>query len=145
MLTLNKLKEQLIQFFTAHKQINDVKYCDDFDFAADRNLNFPVCNIEYMNSNIANRSINHIFKIVLGDLMNDNVEGIEDEIYSDMLLVAEDFFAWLGNHNDFSFNKTSSINKFVDDKGDRVAGIVFTVTLAVIRTQNICLIPTDND
>lgn len=144
MLTLNQIKKLMIDFFNAHKQIKDVKYCDDFDFAADRTLNYPVNNIEYLNSNISNRTINHAFKIVLGDLMNDNIDGIEDEIYSDMLLVAEDFFAWIANQEGFSFNKTSSINKFVDDKGDRVAGIVFTITLAVIRTQNICIIPTDN-
>lgn len=142
MLTLNQIKYKLIEFFNSHAQINQVVYSDDFDFNAERNLNYSLVNIEYLDSNISNRLMNHRFKFVIADLLNTEIEGHSDEIVSDCLQIAEDFFAWLYDQPEWSFNKSSSIQKFADDTSDRTSGVVFIVTLGVIRKQNSCEAPT---
>lgn len=131
----------MIDFFKAHKQINDVCYGDKRDFNANRNLTYPAINIEYMESNTNGKKLTHIMNMTLADLADENIEGIEDEIYSDMLLVAEDFFAWAQEQEGFDFNKSVNIQKFVDDMGDRTSGINFKVQLSTIRSQNVCAIP----
>lgn len=142
MLTLNKLKKILKDYFNNHAVINSVFYEDDFDFNSERNILYPVSNIQYLNSNITNKTINHNYKIVLGDICRPDDSEMEDNIHSDSLQVAEDFFTYLQNYEGLIFNKSSTINKFVDDTGDRTSGIVFTITLSVIRTQNRCSTPT---
>lgn len=142
MLTLNNLKYILKGWFENHAQINNVFYCDDFDFNAERNIQYPVANIEYVSSNISNKTINHVFKFVIGDLVKPDDTDMEDNVHSDALQIAEDFYTFLQNYEGFSFNKTSTINKFTDDTSDRAAGIVFTITLSVIRPQNRCSTPT---
>lgn len=132
----------MIGFFSGHAQTQSVYYMDDFDFNAERNIQYPVANIEYLNSTIANKQTNHSFKVVLADLCEPDNNEMEDAIHSDMLQVAEDFFTWLQNYEGFSFNKASSINKFTDNTGDRASGIVFTIALSVIRPQNRCWTPT---
>jgi hypothetical protein len=143
MKTLNQLKKLLVTFFENHKQVNSVYYSDDFSFNAERSLNYPVCNIEYLESNMANKKLAHSYRIVLGDLLDANIEGHEDEILSDMMLIAEDFFAWLQYNESFEFIKSSSIQKFSDDTSDRVSGLVFRISISTIRTANTCIIPTE--
>lgn len=142
-MTLNDLKILIKDFFNGHAQINSVYYCDDFDFNAERSIDYPVANIEYLNSNISNKTVNHNFKIVIADLTEPDNTDMEDTVHSDSLQIAEDFFTYLQNYEvGIFFNKTSTINKFTDDTGDRVSGIVFTVSLSLIRPMNRCNMPT---
>ena len=67
MKTLNELKQIIKGYFESHAQINSVYYCDDFDFNAERSIQYPVVNIEYLNSNINDKLMNHIFKVVIAD------------------------------------------------------------------------------
>ena len=46
-LTLNQIKKILIAWFQNHADINTVCYIDDFDFNSERNIIYPVSNIEY--------------------------------------------------------------------------------------------------
>lgn len=142
MKTLNELKTILKSYFNSHAIINSVYYEDDFDFNAERSIDYPVANIEYLNSNISNKTMNHNFKIVLADITEPENNEMEDNIHSDTLQIAEDFFTYLQNAEGFSFDKSSSINKFTDDTADRAAGIVFTIQISVIRPQNRCNTPT---
>jgi hypothetical protein len=141
-MTLNNFKSLLKTWFQNHAQINSVYYCDDFDFNAERSIDYPTVNIEYLNSAINDKEMNHIFKIVIADITKPDDTEMEDNIISDSLQIAEDFFTYLQNAEGFRFNKTSSLQKFVDDTADRAAGIVFTITLSVIRPQNWCNTPT---
>lgn len=129
-------------FFENHGQINSIYYCDDFDFNAERSIDYPVTNIEYLNSTITDKTTNHNYKVVIGDLTKPDDTEMEDNVHSDCLQVAEDFYTYLYNYEGLIFNKTSTINKFTDDTGDRASGIVFTITLSVIRPQNWCSTPT---
>ena len=92
MKTLNQIKYLLINFFETHGQINSTHYEDDFDFNAERKLKYPVSNIEYIESNVSGKQTTHSYKIVLADLVDQNIKGHEDEIQSDVLQIAEDFF-----------------------------------------------------
>lgn len=145
MLTLNQIKYILTGWFNNHAQINSTYYCDDFDFNAARTISYPVSNIEYMESNVKDKQTTHTYKIVLADLVDQNIAGHEDEIQSDMLQIAEDLFAWAQYYEGFSFAKSVNIQKFMDDTDDRTSGIVFKIQLTVIRSQNTCQIPTKID
>jgi hypothetical protein len=79
--------------------------------------------------------------VVLGDLTDENVEDIDDEIFSDMVLIAEDFFSWLQEEDGFTSRKSSNIQKFIDDTHDRVSGLVVRIDLSVVSSQNECAIP----
>jgi len=142
MLTLNAIKIKLKAWFAEHAQINDVRYEDDFSFNAERNLSYPVTNIEFLDAAINNTYLNYNFKVSIGDMTDPNQPHQVDDVYSDSILVAEDFFAYLQREEGWVFNKSTSIQKFTDDTGDRVAGIVFRITLSVVRSQNTCATPT---
>ncbi len=128
-------------FFESHAQIKTVKYENDFDFNSERNLTYPVANIDYLESNLSDKMISHYFLIQLADQTDNNVIGIDDEIVSDLQLVAEDFFTWLQYQKGFTFSKSTNIQKLLDDTHDRVSGITFRITLSVRRSQNECSIP----
>jgi hypothetical protein len=141
MKTLNELKNILTTWFEKHRQIGSVFYEDDFDFNAERNINYPVTNIEYMESNVSGKKTTHIYKFILADLLDENIKGHEDEIFSDLMLIAEDFFSFAQDEEGFEFSKSVNIQKFVDDTNDRTAGLTFRIQISVIRSQNNCTTP----
>lgn len=145
MLTLNQLKIILIDYFNNHQMIENAYYQDDFDFSAISSSDYPICNIEYLNSSIAKNVMYHNYKLIIGDITAPDNNDMEDNIHSDSLQVAEDFFTFLQNtYNGIIFDKSSTIQKFTDDRGDRISGIVFTIKLGTIRKQNICDTPVRN-
>lgn len=142
MLTLNNIKHKLLDIFNNHPQLHSVVYSDEFSFSAERNLVYPVANIEYLESSINNKLVIHSFNIKIGDLVHAEKLEFEDEIYSDLLLVAEDLLSLIDEVEGFTLIKTSSIQKFSDENGDRVSGLTFRINLQVVRTQNVCIVPT---
>lgn len=141
-MTLNQIKQKLTTFFNSHAQVNDLRFQDDFDFNAERNLLYPVVNVEWLGAAINNKMTNHNLKVTIGDLLNINDPEQLHDIYSDSLLIAEDLFSFLQYEEGWTFSKSSTIQKFDDASGDRVAGVVFTITISVVRTQNTCATPT---
>lgn len=146
-MSLNKLKTFLQQFFEQHGMINSVYYMNDFDFSAQRNIVYPCVNIEYVNTSMSKKTFDHSFKIIIADLCQPDNNEHQDNIHSDSLQVAEDFFTYLQNFDgttefNFDLKRTSTLNPFIDDKGDRCAGIVFTLSLAINRPMNWCNTPT---
>lgn len=140
-LNLNDIKQQLIGYFSDHGQINDVKYEDDFDFAAEPELTYPVAHVQHVSSSSSGKMTTHNFQVTLADLTDQNIQGIEDEIYSDLLEIADEFGAWLYQQNDWSYDRVMSIQKFVEGHKDRTAGITFVVRLSVVRRNNPCQTP----
>ena len=142
MKTLNQLKTILKDWFNNHAMINSVYYEDDFDFNSERSIDYPVANIEFLSGNINDVEMLYNFKVVIADITKPDDTEMEDNIHSDALQIAEDFFTFLQNYEvGISFNKISTLNKFTDDTGDRTSGIVFTFTLSTIRPQNRCWTP----
>ena len=140
MLSLNQIKIKLKDHFNQHAQIASVYSDKNFDFAAEKYINYPTANIEFISANVSNRTLNYSFKIVLADLTNGD-KDLEDSVESDLLLISEDFFAFLQQTEGLFFDKSTSLIKFNDDKGDRTSGFVFTINLGVIRSQNECATP----
>ncbi|MDO9374551.1 MAG: hypothetical protein Q7T76_09040 [Ferruginibacter sp.] len=144
MKTLNQIKETLKYFFKNHEQLNTTVYGDDFDFQAEREIKYPVAHIEYLNSIAADKTNTHSYRITLSDLVDQNLSGHEDEILSDMMLIAEDLYTWAADNDGFIFIKNIAFEKFLDDAHDRTSGIVFNIQLATIMRQNTCAIPNSN-
>ncbi len=142
MLSLNQILNKLEGFFNDHAQVNEVVVASDFDFNAERNLTYPVVNLEHVDSNISDKKMNHRFKVVVADILSTDTKNHDNEIVSDSLLIAEDFFSWLQEQEGFEFTKSTNIQRFVEDGGDRTAGVTFVVTLSTIRAQNTCQKPT---
>lgn len=142
--TLNQLKIMLTTWFNNHAQINTVVYSNDFDFNADRQINYPVVHIEHLSTNLADVLTNHNYQITIGDITQPNNSEMEDLIVSDAVQIAEDFFTYLENTEGIYFTPTSSLQPFTDDTGDRTCGITMTITIGVARRSNICDTPTKN-
>lgn len=70
MVTLNQLKRRLITYLNSHAQISQVVWGDNFKFAAERNLSYPVANVEWLESNVSGRLINHTYRVILADRTN---------------------------------------------------------------------------
>lgn len=140
MLSLNQIKLKLKDYFNLHAQIASVYSEKNFDFSAEKHINYPTVNIEFITANVSNKTLSYSFKIVLADMTGGN-KDLEDEVESDLLLIAEDLFAYLQQSEGLIFDKSTTLNKFTDDKGDRTSGFVFTISLGVIRSQNECATP----
>ena len=52
-------------------------------------------NFKFFWFTISGKKTMHYFKVLLADLVDQNLKGHEDEIQSDMLQIAEDFFTFL--------------------------------------------------
>ncbi|MCZ2338183.1 MAG: hypothetical protein LC127_08265 [Chitinophagales bacterium] len=138
MLTLNQVKKILVDYFVGHAQIKQVIYGNDVEFNADRQINYPACNIEYLNSDVSGKLLNYNYKIVLADISNPDDDEMSDNIISDALQIAEDFLSYLEYTEGFIFNGSSNLEPFLDDTGDRTTGIVFTLAIGTIRNSNWC-------
>lgn len=57
------------------------------------------------------------------DIQLVDVEGHEDEVISDAVSIANDFFTFLEENDDFTFVMNSNIQPFTDDTGDRFSGL----------------------
>ena len=140
-MSLNELRLQLINFFETHAQVNKVLWMDEDDFIAQRENTYPIVNLEWLDTSLSGKFLEHRFRVLIGDLYNPNILGIEDEIYSDCVQIAGDFYSWAQENFDFIFSSTSNISKFTDDTGDRISGITFNVSLSVPNSWNECAIP----
>lgn len=142
MKTLNEIKELLKAWFNNHGMINSVFYENDFDFNSERNITYPVANIEYINSSVNQKTMNHNFKITIADQTLAEDGDMEDRVISDSLQVAEDFYTYIHNlENGIIWNQSSSIEPFTDDTGDRTTGVTFSIQLGIIRPANRCWTP----
>ena len=140
MLTIKQTQNILKDFFNNHMQVNAMYTLDVKGFIAKREKEYLCANIEYVDSNINGKVLSYGFQITLSDLLIPTKDN-ELDIYNDCSLIAEDLFTFLQYHDDFNYNRSSSIVKFTESDGDRVAGITFKINLAVIRSQNQCSIP----
>lgn len=139
MKTLNQVKKILKDYFEGHAQINTTIWGNDVEFNSERQINYPACNIEYLNSDVSGKLLNYNFNIVIADIAKLDDDGeMSDNIISDALQIAEDFLSYLEYTEGFIFNGSSSLEPFIDDTGDRTTGISFTVSIGTIRNSNWC-------
>jgi hypothetical protein len=147
MLTLNQVKEYLIQFFNGHKQINTVVFANNFNFSAKADVLYRVAHIENIDpATVNNNEIIYKFKIAIGDIEDPNNQDSENEIWSDCIQIANDFITYFGNDDfeDFFIDKNITIQKFSEGNTDRVAGVVFAFGVRQERLNNPCTLPMIN-
>jgi len=137
-MTLNQVLQEIKTYFKNHPLINDVLISlGDEDFNATPGLTYPVVDIQYIDTDVVDKRFQHNIKIVIADLTNPNVEGIDYEIYSDTLQIAGDFFNELEYNFNYDWVKTTSIQPFNDSNVDRTTGVVFTLGVFTWINKNI--------
>ena len=143
MLTLNQIKQRLIDFYENHIQVNTVVYADDFDFAAYSHILYKVVHIQPVNSIIKGYEILHLFKIMIADMQDPNLQSSEDDIFSDCELIANDFLTFFGDddYEDFLMDTDTIYQRFSESGTDRTSGVVFTAKVRQTREINPCTIP----
>lgn len=144
MITLNQIKHTISSFFTSHKQVRHFFYGDANKYSGIVNKDFISVNCEYISSTLSGKALNHSFRISIADRIDPNHQEQEDEVISDAILIANDFFAFIDLQEEILFTKSSSLQPFSDDNRDRTAGIVFTLILQVQRKANNCITPINN-
>lgn len=137
-MTLNQVLQEIKTYFNNHPLINDTLISiGDEDFNSINNLTYPVVDIQYIDTDVVDKRFQHNLKIVICDLTNPNVEGIDFEIYSDTLQIAGDFFNHLEYNYNFDWVKTTSIQPFQDSNVDRTTGVVFNLGVFTWINKNI--------
>jgi hypothetical protein len=127
-MTLNQVIASIKQYFKNHPLIEDVMVSlGDDDLNAVTGLKYPLVDIQYLDTDVVDKRFQHNLKIIIGDLTNPNVTGIDFEIYSDCLQIAGDFFQWLENNFDFDYIRNTNVQPFTDSNVDRVSGVVFNI------------------
>ncbi|RFZ82001.1 hypothetical protein DYU05_15335 [Mucilaginibacter terrenus] len=147
MITINQYIKLLEKYLKQHKQINTVLTSNEADFAAYYKIVYPVAHIDYVTQRISGDNISHQFEIIIGDLFDPNVPASEFEIYSDCNLIADDLLTYFENqvNVDYEISPDTSIQKFTDANGDRVAGAVFVITFNQFRASDNCITPIDDN
>ncbi|GEM_PF-3204712 len=83
--------------------------------------------------------MDHSCRISIGDRADGNVGGHEDEIISDAVSIANDFFTFREEFDDFTIIMNTNVQPFTDGSNDRLSGVVFRVILSVPRLANECI------
>lgn len=137
-MTLNQIIKEIRGYFELHILVNtaNVTIGDD-DLNAINNIIYPLVNIQYLDTDVTDKRMQHNFKIIIGDLTNPNVLGIDFEIYSDCIQIAGDFFSWMEDNYKLDWIRSTNIQPFQDDNGDRISGIVFTIGVITFIGTNI--------
>ncbi len=141
MITLNKIKTILKDWFENHKQVHHFYYGDVYGYAAIPDKDYVSVNAEFLESNLSGKFMNHSYRISIGDLVDVNIEGHEDEAISDCMNIAGDFFSYLDLVEEFTLLMNSNVQPFSDDTGDRISGVVFRIVLQAHRKANECSTP----
>ncbi|WP_099369864.1 hypothetical protein [Sphingobacterium sp. 1.A.5] len=143
MMNLNQIKKYLKDWFSKSPFVNTVIVSNKDDFASIRDVNYPVCHIEYLNNSINSNYNNYNFIISIADIQNNKLDNRNvDDIHNDTMLIAQDFIDF---HYDeiekFEMDENIHINPFDDENPDRTAGITFAIRLSVFREKDKCILP----
>jgi|GEM_PF-5214602 len=149
MLTPNQIKNSLINYFNSIEQVTQVLHDDEFEFNANRELNYGfVVNLEKSDPFEQTKFMYYPYVITIADLYNQNYPEMKDDIQNDALLIAKDFVRWVKNvENGILGNLISNVtyNYFTDSNDDRIAGVVFNVSIPVALSGCIDSIPFKED
>lgn len=139
-INLNLLTSLVQEFFENHKLINTTTVLNALDFKAVPSTNYPIVNIEPVESNYADNLVSQGFLITIADIMNVKHIGEGNfRIMDHTQRVANDAILYLQNQLDFDASTNITVNVFEDDNSDRVAGVVFRINLIYFRDTNICV------
>ncbi|OYD44896.1 hypothetical protein CHU00_14880 [Sphingobacterium cellulitidis] len=146
-MNLNQLKKYLKGWFNKSPFLNTVVVSSKNDFNNLRNVNYPVCHIEYVSSSTNPNFKNYVFNITIADIQNNKIKSknVED-IHNNTSLIAQDFIDFHSENIElFELDENIQINPFEEENPDRTAGVTFAVRIPIFREKNICIIPRKGD
>ena len=127
-------------FFDRHKLINSVVVANVEDFKAIPSPNYPIVNIEPVDSAYNGDLVTQGFVITIADIMTEKHtgEGVF-RIQDNMSRIANDAIVYLQNQLDFDGSPIVNVNPFEEEGSDRTAGVVFRMNLIYHRDNNPCM------
>ena len=143
MLTVNQINQQFKIYFENHAQINSVYVEDDFDFASETEILYPVANIQPVSTSTKGYEIISKYKFIIGDIQDPENSNSENEIWNDCELIAGDFLTYFGYEDGLPFivDTDTTFQRFSESQGDITAGIVFAIQVRQTRDINTCGLP----
>lgn len=142
-MTLNQLIKKIEDIGNAHQQIKTTFYGSAFDFLSKgSDALYPAFLFDINNASINGKTLTVSFSFFFMDRMLPEETDYQDVI-SDQLLVAQDIIAQL-SYNDFDFELQQSVtlNSFMENTPDLLAGWQTDVSLDLPYIYNRCEVPT---
>lgn len=137
-------KDLIVDFFNSHLQINTVLVGDKKSITKDRNIVYPLANVEYLDKQIRNNDDVYRFEIVIASLSN---EDIELSVINDCNQIGDDLithFEDTDRFEDLEVFTNVTMKPFTDSFGDRVSGVTFVVSMTGFREACYISIPTND-
>jgi hypothetical protein len=140
--TLNQIIAKLESIASSHQQINSFAIGDLSDLLKG-NRNYPLMYVVLLPSSYQDKEFRLNLSVLLMDLV-DNGKANENEVLSDMLLIASDVRALLmapENASLYLIDKNSTVDPFTERFEDDVAGWNINITFRIMDLMDRCRIP----
>lgn len=140
--TFNKIVKAFKDISDAHYQVNSFGIGDVWEIATSGTITYPLVWAVPQDSTLNGKIYSSNFTLVFMDLVHKD-ERNENEVLSDMELVAMDFVAQLQKPDyDFDFKPESiSFKRFTERFDDEVSGVAVDITIRVPYIFDRCAIP----
>jgi len=142
-MTLNQLIKKIEDIGNAHQQIKTTFYGSAFDFLSKgSDALYPAFLFDINNASINGKTLTVSFSFFFMDRMLPEETDYQD-VVSDQLQIAQDIIAQL-SYNDFDFDLQESVtlNTFIENTPDLLAGWQTDVSLDLPYIYNRCEVPT---
>ena len=148
--TLNQVKKVFSDFADDHQQIHTFGFGDIGELNTSGVTTYPTMWVMPEPSTIRNKQVHLNFRVYFMDLIHKGNHLQRDEVWSDQLLIATDLVAHLADMDKsgafdtyFNFDPDNiSIEPFLDEFDDEVAGWNMTIEIPVLFSKDKCAIPT---
>jgi len=142
MVTFNQINKAFNNIAVAHKQINTYGIGDIWEIATSGDVRYPLMWAKPEGGRLEKSIFVSSWTLIFMDLV-DNGERNENDVQSDMELVALDVVALLGdNQYEFDFNyEGASLERFTERFEDKVAGCLVRIEIRIPYTADRCQVP----
>lgn len=147
-MTYNQIISRLEKIALAHKQVRTFKRGLVQDFLTDKTTKYAAIFLQETTGtlSVSNHAATFNFRIWFLDLVHVSQSTKENEldVVSDMISVALDYIATLANpnYNDWKIS-TSLLQTIVENDNDLNAGCFVDISISVMYSQNVCIIPSE--
>lgn len=127
------IKNIIEAYFKKHKMINDLKFGDTDNLSIYSDLNYPLTNYEYIDSQFKANNLNTArYSFAIMDLSNDENSF---DVIANMTEIGNDFLKYLEVHDDIEIEANISLIPFEDSFQDRVSGVTFSIIFNIFRNN----------
>lgn len=148
-MTLNQVIRRIKMLGLAHKQIRAFRRGLVSDFFADKTSKYPALLLQDTGGNISTggHATTLNFRLFFLDMVhvNEDTNDNEQDVQSDMLLVAMDIVAEMnaGIFDDWALSTTNNLQLLYEGDNDLYGGCFIDISLRIMFSQNLCQIPTE--